>query len=361
MVDNPDSFARQQRTTVGMDANNIAQLLAAIRKEPPPKFDGKSNVDDWLVVFKHSVGNVDADLLAALPSGLSGEALEWYCSQERRIDKPGTFGAYEELLKKAFKRSAASIRDELESRTQKPGEESVVYFREEMRLFNQLDPKMDADTQVRWLTRGLRPDLQRDMILLKPKTPQEFQDFLSIAAKTTALAVDSSSTRDKLLDTLLTLLTKKESEKTAQASSTPQDVFAVTGNLGNQGFSSQPIGQAFMNQPFGQPFVSQTVGQGFQGYPGGQYFRTGQGFPRNQYFEGNRGFQGQGFGGRGLNPDYGKQCRYCSRMNHIERNCRTKQADIQRQGGRQGRGNSNQNNRRDRSSSGNRSGINQGN
>ena len=114
------------------------------------------------------------------------------------------------------------------------------------------------------------------------KTPQGFQDFLSIASRTTALAVDSSSSRDKLLDTLLTLLTKKESEKTAQASSSPQDVFDVTGNLGNQGFSSQPVGQAFMNQPFGQPFVSRTVDQGFQGYPGGEYFRTGQGFPRNR-------------------------------------------------------------------------------
>jgi hypothetical protein len=356
-----------------MDASNVAQLLAAIRKEPAPKFDGKSNVDDWLVVFKHSIGNVDASLLAALPSGLAGEALEWYCSQERRTDKPGTFAAYEELLKKAFKRSLASIRDELESRTQKSGEQSVVYFREVMRLCNQLDPDMDAETQVRWLTRGLRPDLQRDMILLKPKTPQEFQDFLSIAARTTALAADSSSSRDKLLDTLLTLLTKKESEKTAQTPSSSQDVFAVTRNLGNQafqgypsqsvgpGFPSQSVGQAFVNQPLGQPFVGQPVGQGFQGYPGGQYFRTGQAFPRNQNFQGNPGFQGNRFGGRGPNPDYGKQCRYCGRMNHIERNCRTKQYDIQRQGGRQGRGNNNQNDRRDRSSSGNRSGNDQGN
>ena len=339
-----------------MDANNVAQLLAAIRKEPAPKFDGKSNVDDWLVVFKHSVGNVDANLLAALPSGLAGEALEWYCSQERRTDKPGTFAAYEQLLKKAFKRSFASIRDELESRNQKPGEQSVVYFREVMRLCNQLDPNMDAETQVRWLTRGLRPDLQRDMILLKPKTPQEFQDFLSIAARTTALAADSSSSRDKLLDTLLTLLTQKESDKTAQTPSSSQDVFAVTGNLGNQGF------QGFPSQPVGQPFISQPVSQGFQSYPRRQYFRTGQGFPRNQHFQGNGGYQEQGFGSRGPNPDYGKQCRYCGRMNHIERNCRNKQYDIQRQGGRQGRqNNNNRDDRRDRSVSGNRSGNNQGN
>ena len=338
-----------------MDASHVAQLLAAIRKEPAPKFDGKSNVDDWLVVFKHSVRNVDANLLAALPSGLTGEALEWYCSQERRTDKPSSFTAYEQLLKKAFKRSLASIRDELESRNQKPGEQSVVYFREVMRLCNQLDPNMDAETQVRWLTRGLRPDLQRDMILLKPKTPQEFQDYLSIAARTTALAADSSSSRDKLLDTLLTLLTKKESEKTAQTSSSSQDIFAVSGNLGNQGF------QGFPNQPVGQGFVSQPVGQGFQGYPGGQYFSTGRGFQRNQYFQGNQGLQRQGFGARGPNPDYGKQCRYCGRMNHIERNCRTKQFDIQRQAGRQGRQNNNRDDRRDRSLSGNRSGNNQGN
>ena len=306
-----------------MDADQLAQLFAALKKEPPPKYDGKTNISDWLVVFKQNTGSGDASRLSALPGALTGHALEWYCAQERRTDKPTTFKDYEEAMTKYFKRSSESIRDELENRKQGATEESLEYFREVMRLCTLLDPTMSQEAQVRYLIRGLRPDIQRDMILLKPKTPMEFQEFLPVAAKTAALAATSSDSKDKLVDTLVALLTEKTKSKEVpfQATSSTQEP-----------------------NTFGGFFAEDQRRK--------QFNRESRGYSRGR---GDRG-RGQGRGGNNRSL----QCHYCGKANHYAYECHSFKKDVQMAKEWKTR----KNYGRERSSSGERSGSrsrNQGN
>ncbi|XP_063236337.1 uncharacterized protein LOC134538775 [Bacillus rossius redtenbacheri] len=146
----------------------------------PGYFFGKrcEEVEEFLKQFRRAAkvnGWNEQKCLSYLPTFLRGPALKWYDSCESTLENLTTFEELANKLRDAFVR-VGHIEDlelRLQARVQAVDEpfESFVY--DILNLCNRLDAKMNEASKVRYVLRGLRPDIVEKVMLFPNNTVEQ--------------------------------------------------------------------------------------------------------------------------------------------------------------------------------------------
>lgn len=202
-----------------VEALREALESASLGKRELLKFDGSGNVDFWLLTFrKRTEGVSENKKLQLFMHAMAGPAYNWFCGQMLGDESLGITTSADEWmcrLKTFFGKTTASALDELEARVQKEGEEPLCYIRDVLRLCIEVDPTMEDQAKVRHLQRGLLPRYSKDMILMDPKDPTQFQEkLLKLVAASRTHGMDLPMNQH-LIQTLVAALVDKKAPSVA--------------------------------------------------------------------------------------------------------------------------------------------------
>lgn len=196
-------------------------MLESLTVEPKkeiPKFDGKGNINYWLLAFNSATEANPDKRVKLLLQALIGPAGEWFCSQKLADgDTQVTYEQWVERLKSYFGRSRQSFRQALAARKQRENETPDEYVRDVLRLCNEADPSMHEDLKLSYLQKGLLPKYEEKMFVMDPETTSEFREKLDRIV--TRSQEEKVSESDKtLLHTLVTALVDKKAEPATPSS-----------------------------------------------------------------------------------------------------------------------------------------------
>lgn len=153
---NTPSSAVAQEMTI----NNLKMKTPTVE---PPSFDGKSDVEEFLVEY-----NLAADLnnwsdevkLKFIPFYLKGTA-KTYFYNERKIGNVNTWSRTERVFKNHYISisNSDSVHWDMYHRAQEPGETADVYLQEKIKLLNKANVEMAEAEKSKLILFGLLPDL----------------------------------------------------------------------------------------------------------------------------------------------------------------------------------------------------------
>ena len=200
----PEGNKRKTATTNTMAKDAAAPIILQQPREPP-SFRGCPGEDpeEWL----EKLGRVrifnrwdDAETLRHVFFYLEDSARTWFENHESSVTERTVFK--NEFLK-TFTSVVRKERAELllETRTQHPNEGIGVFSEEMKRLFRRADPEMTEEKKVRFLMRGVKPELFAGLVRNPPKTVAEFVSEASTIEK----ALDM---RSKQFDRQVSMLTE---------------------------------------------------------------------------------------------------------------------------------------------------------
>ncbi|EEC11869.1 hypothetical protein IscW_ISCW008861, partial [Ixodes scapularis] len=144
----------------------------------PPVFQGnpEDDVSDWLLFceragdFNGWDGTCRKQYLCV---ALDGNARKWYSTTLRGTNAPTTWEAWKAALKETF--GNRSMRYQ---RFQLPSELSEQYFYDVLQLRARVNEAMTGEEKLQQLTRGLRPEMLKRVVLANPQTTADFLDTL---------------------------------------------------------------------------------------------------------------------------------------------------------------------------------------
>lgn len=151
---------------------------------PPPVFRGKTDedLDDWLHLYERygrSLAWTDEQKADNLVFVLEDAARGWYVTALRE-ETPETWEDWRKALQNTFAgdhvQEWAYIR--LQERRQQPGETPQQYVTGILQLCTRVNAKMPDAEKLRYLVRGLRPEMMERVALSNPRTTQEFLQHL---------------------------------------------------------------------------------------------------------------------------------------------------------------------------------------
>ena len=117
------------------------------------------------------------DLMDLIPDSLGGHALEWYFRQPASTRR--SWEAFKLAISRSFRQSVdmSTLRAELHSRKQLPGETVADYARAILRLCDRC--KFEEPMRTTTFMDGLRRDIR---VHMRRETPESFDDALLIAS-----------------------------------------------------------------------------------------------------------------------------------------------------------------------------------
>ena len=154
-------------------------LPSKVKISPPSNFTGNNNdinVDSWLfemVQYLDTTGVADHQRINVVRNYLKQGALQWWFSQSKLPTCPTTWDQFAEAIKVRFQPVEAGrvARSQLRSISQ--GKSSVTEYTNRFQsLLNRIPDMAEAD-QIEYFINGLRPNIQRDVVIQDPKTLQD--------------------------------------------------------------------------------------------------------------------------------------------------------------------------------------------
>lgn len=151
---------------------------------PPPVFRGKADedLDDWLHLYERygrSLAWTDEQKADNLVFALEDVARGWYVTALREKTAE-TWDDWRKALQSTFAgdhvQEWAYIR--LQERRQQPGETPQQYVSGMLQLCARVNANMPDGEKLRYLVRGLRPEMMERVALSNPRTTQEFLQHL---------------------------------------------------------------------------------------------------------------------------------------------------------------------------------------
>ncbi|CAN7998640.1 unnamed protein product [Ixodes hexagonus] len=161
---------------------------------PPPVFRGKADEDleDWLHLYERygrSLAWTDAQKADNLVFALEDVARRWYVTALRE-KTPETWVGWQNALRDTFAgdhiQEWAYIR--LQERRQQPGETPQQYVAGTLQLCTRINTEMPDAEKLRYLLRGLRPEMMERVAISNPRTTQEFLQHLQRLTHVGAMA-----------------------------------------------------------------------------------------------------------------------------------------------------------------------------
>ena len=143
---------KESASTCGIEANLLGSLCKSFRsfKAESPKYDGKTNVKQFLIDFERYLEFIaveeDAEMAALLYSALTGDALAW--ARLLPSEETKSYIIIKDLLKSEFSPNnfqKATKRGLLYGTTQKDGESFRSFLR---RLQTMAKESMDRETMT---------------------------------------------------------------------------------------------------------------------------------------------------------------------------------------------------------------------
>ena len=160
-------------------ATSSNPLPSKVKISPPSNFTGNNNdinVDSWLfemVQYLDTTGVADHQRINVVRNYLKQGALQWWFSQSKLSTCPATWDQFADAIKLRFQPVEAGrvARSQLRSISQ--GKSSVTEYASRFQsLLNRIPDMAEAD-QIEYFINGLRPHIQRDVVIQDPKTLQD--------------------------------------------------------------------------------------------------------------------------------------------------------------------------------------------
>ncbi|KAG0423563.1 hypothetical protein HPB47_000671 [Ixodes persulcatus] len=171
------------------------QNLMSLRPfAPPPVFRGKADEDleDWLHLYERygrSLAWTDEQKADNLVFALEDVARRWYVTALRE-QTPETWVSWQKALRETFAgdhvQEWAYIR--LQEKRQQPGETPQQYVSGILQLCTRVNAGMPDAEKLRYLLRGLRPEMMERVAISNPRTTQEFLQQLQRLTHVGAMA-----------------------------------------------------------------------------------------------------------------------------------------------------------------------------
>lgn len=195
-----------------MNALIAAFQAVSIGNRQPPSFDPATDrVNEFFSKFNAVMnGASDADKTSKLAVSLKSDALSWYVAE---VAKPASahlnFDQWQELITRQFAKSSQSKCNELFANKQREDQKAIAYYHATIRMCSAVDPNMSEEIKIAHLSRGLRPELQSKIKLMKPRTTAEFLSDLQVLTDDEEKTAD---TNKKLIEVLTTQLAKEQAK-----------------------------------------------------------------------------------------------------------------------------------------------------
>ncbi|CAN7951197.1 unnamed protein product [Ixodes pacificus] len=186
---------QNETRTVTMPDDPKGQNLMSLRPfAPPPVFRGKADEDleDWLHLYERygrSLAWTDEQKADNLVFALEDVARRWYVTALRE-QTPETWVSWQKALRETFAgdhvQEWAYIR--LQEKRQQPGETPQQYVSGILQLCTRVNAGMPDAEKLRYLLRGLRPEMMERVAISNPRTTQEFLQQLQRLTHVGAMA-----------------------------------------------------------------------------------------------------------------------------------------------------------------------------
>lgn len=224
------------------EAADIARLLqaAGLGRSPLSKFDGKSPVDQFLVLVttvQREMGLDDAATIKLIREAMSGEAEFFFLQQMQSDDASGkeaTLEEWRERLRNRFAKSYAIQLTEMRARKMRKGETAAEYVDAVVRIAKSMTPPVTDEQIVLTLYDNCLPKYKRTLLAMDPQTPDQFKTKLS-------RLIAASEEEDSVIDRLTDLVVKATTSTAAAAAPKQPEVKTETTLVasGENHFASQ--------------------------------------------------------------------------------------------------------------------------
>lgn len=198
-----------------LSIEEVTKLLmtATLANKTIPKFDRKG-IKNWLFQFeKATAGEDDDGRIRRLAAALSGDDVEWFQAIEQSTAPPATFDEWKIKFQEKFTEPIPVLIGRLRDRKQLENEDPETYAREVIRLSKQINPAVTNAEVIHNLTSGVLEKYRRDLIVMKPQTPDEFignLKTLSYTQKTSQTVAALDARLNKLVDVFLAYIETKK-------------------------------------------------------------------------------------------------------------------------------------------------------
>ena len=158
-----------------------ASLPAKVKIAAPSNFSGNNreiNVDSWLfemTQYLDTCGVADASRIQVARNYLKQTAQQWWFSQNQKPadQRPSTWAAFATALRQRFQPVAASLAARSQLRTLSQDKLSLSEYVSRFYSLLSLITDMSEADQIEYFVSGLRPSIQRDVVIQDPRTLQD--------------------------------------------------------------------------------------------------------------------------------------------------------------------------------------------
>lgn len=198
-----------------LSVEDVAKLLktATLGSKSIPTFN-KKRIKTWLFQFETATeGEEDADRIRRLAAALTGDDVEWFQSLKTSAAPPATFADWKEKFQEKFTDPITILIGRLRDRKQLENEDPETYAREVIRLSKQINAAVTDAEIIHNLTSGVLEKYRRDLTVMKPRTPDEFIEYLktlSHSQKSPQSVAALDARLNKLVDVFLAYVDTKK-------------------------------------------------------------------------------------------------------------------------------------------------------